>query len=340
MAYDCQVLICNQFGVAKAEIHPAIEFVSWRLNNVGRAKMSLPWTDAKCTKDNLQYGNRLVIQWDNGLPDWGGVIDTPRSRTQGITRFTAYSAERLLDWRVTAKAREFSAKTPGYIAKTLLSDENAERSTGIDEGTIAETGTERSINYHYHDLLRQYRELARLTGEDFCVAPTFSSGVLTFALNWYNPRGTDYSDSVWLNTANVIENKTKLDEQGPIHNRVIVAGDGQTWGDERLDSISVDTTSQAAYDYREYSEKQSATVQTTLDANADAILAEVKDPRNVLSVHVTNTAPALYSAYGIGDTVTADLWTGNAEWWYHAAVRVIAREWYPNDTCRLEVQET
>ena len=340
MAYDCQVLICNQFGVAKAEIHPAIEFVSWRLNNVGRAKMSLPWTDAKCTKDNLQYGNRLVIQWDNGLPDWGGVIDTPRSRSTGVTTFTAYSAECLLDWRVTAKGRYFSAQNPGYIAKTLLSDENAEYTTGITEGTIAEDGTDRTLEYHYHDLLRRFKDLARLSGEDFYVVPTYSSGVLTFALNWYNPRGTDYSDSVWLNAANVDEDRTKLDEQGPIHNRVIVVGEGQTWGDERLDSISVDATSREKNGYREYSETQSASVQTTLDANADAILAEVKDPRNALSIFVTNTAPAIYSAYDVADTVTVDLWNHNAEWWYNAEVRVIAREWYSDDTCRLEVQET
>lgn len=334
-----RALVFDRYGSMLAEIEPELEFVNWRLNNEGQCRFSMAWSDPKCTRENLQLGNRLLVQFDNGLPDWGGVLDLPRKRVVGKITATAYTGEHLLDWRVTGKNTVFSNTLPGAIFSSLLSQEDEEHPTGISIGTIWSGGTPRSLEYHYHDLLRRCQDLARLTGHDFAVLPVFAGNELSFEAHFYERRGRDKSDSIWLlGGANVQE--PTLDEQGKMANRVILVGEGTTWDDDRLDAITEDASSQAEYDYREYSEVQSGVkVQGTLDANAEALLDEKKQPANRVTIAAVDEKPGRFADYGIGDVVTASLFVDSEEWYFEAPVRVLAREWRPGETCRLEVEE-
>jgi len=333
-----QVLVFNKFHRAIAEIQPEVEMASWRLNNVGQAKIWLPWSDPKCTTDIVKPGNRLVLQFDDGLPDWGGVMDVPLSVQSGRTGITAYTAERILDWRVTAKGRYFDTQTPGYIFQTLLTEESNEYPLRIGIGSIYTGGTDRTLEYHYHDLLRRVQDLARLTGEDFAIIPSYTAGVLTLTANWYEQRGSDLSDTIWLVEDRNVTGEPQLDRQGPLHNRILLAGEGSTWGDDRITSVAQDVDSINAYDYREYSETQSVTEQATLDANAAALLAAYKQPYRALTLPgVVNLPPGEFGDYDIGDILTASLFLESEYWYFEDSVRVIAREWRPDNTCRLEV---
>ena len=331
-----QTLIFDPFGRLLADIEPEWQYLNWRLNGTGLAKFTLNWDVSPST---IQFGNRILVQFDNGLPDWGGVIDVPRRVQQGLITVTAYTGERILDWRVTAKGRYFTEQAPGTIAQGLLEDENEEHPTGVTVGTILTTATNRTLEYHYHDLLARLKDLVRLTGEEFAVLPAYSGGRLSFALYWYPRRGTDKTGSVWLlDGANVSE--ATLDQQGPLHNRVILVGDGDTWGAQRLDSIAEDVASQAAYGYREYSEVQQGVSQdTTLDANAAAMLANVAAPQNIVTIMATNATPGTFASYDIGDIVTAKLFPDSTAWYFDEPVRIVAREWQPGGTCRLEVSQ-
>ena len=333
-----EVLLFDRNGSLIAEVEPDLQFVNWRLNNVGTAKFSMAWSDPKCTKDNLRPGNRVLIRFDNGLPDWGGVIDFPRQREKGKITVTAYTAERLLDWRVTAKARYYDQAQPGYIFRTRIEEENAEYPTGVEIGNIYLGGTPRTLEDHYHDLLRRMRDLARLTGNDFAVLPEYSGGRVSFRAHWYERRGRDLRDSVWLlDGANVVS--VSLDEQGPLANRVIVIGDGTTWGDDRPDAVKENNDSRGEYGYREYAEVQTVVDSATLEANAAALLEQMAWPRNRVTITVANRPPARFADYDIGDIVKAVLFVDSDEWYFEAPVRIIAREWYPDGICRLEVEE-
>jgi hypothetical protein len=337
MSSAVQCLVFDRDGGLLAEIEPDIEYAYWRLNNVGRARFNMPYSDSKCTPDNLRAGNRLLLQFENGLPDWGGVIDLPRRRTSTGIVATAYTGEWLLGWRYTSKGRYFSDQEPGYIFSTLISEENAEYPTGIIPYGYYAGGTERTIEYHYHQLLKRCQKLAKLTGNDFHVEPRYEGGVLTFRAFWYERRGGDVSDSVML--IEDLNADIVLDEQGPIVNRVILVGEGSTWGDERIDSISEDSTSRATYGYREWAEVQGGVKnQATLDANAGELLDAQKDPQDRLSVYALNMEPALFSAYSVGDIVSAQAFLKSEQWYYEGDVRVVAREWTPWDVCRLEVE--
>jgi hypothetical protein len=339
MSGVARVVLFAPGGAQLAEIEPDVQSVAWRLNGVGQAKFTLPWSDPKCTQNNLRYGNRLLIQFNNGLPDWGGVIDLPRGRANGAVTSTAYSGEYLFDWRVTAKGRYFASMAPGYIFKTLLQEQNAKYPIGIDLGEIYEGGMRRTIEYHYHDLLERYKDLARLSGNDFSVTPEYIAGVLKFKANWHARRGEDKRETIWLlEGTNVTD--AALDEQGSLANRVITIGQGQTWGTERLDAIVNNLDSRALYDYREYAEVESGVaMQATLQANAEAILAARAWPSHRITISASDSAPARFVDYDVGDILRAMLSIYSPEWIFDAPVRILAREWKPAGACRLEVEE-
>ena len=78
----------------------------------------------------------------------------------------------------------------------------------------------------------------------------------------------------------------------------------------------------------------------TLEANAAAILEEWKEPARVFTLQALDAEPGRFADYDVGDTVHAELFVDNPEWYLSADVRVLARVWNPDDeTCRLEVEE-
>jgi len=335
-----QVLVFNRFHRLLAEIEPWVEMASWRLNDVGMSRIWLSTLDPKCRPDVLNPGNRLLLRFDDGLPDWGGVMDLPLRIRAGHVGITAYTAERVLDWRVTAKGRYFDTQSPGYIFQTLLEEESAEYPLRMSIGDVYTGGTDRTLEYHYHDLLRRVQDLCRLTGEDFAVVPSYSDGILTFTANWYEQRGDDLRDSVWLEEGRNVTGEPQLDRQGPLHNRILLAGEGTTWGDDRITSVTLDQESVNEYDYREYAEKQDVVNQSTLDANSEALLDEFRQPHNAITLPgVMSVPPADFGDYGVGDIVTVSAFLASPHWYYEQAARVIAREWQPDNTCRVEVVE-
>lgn len=339
MAHTVRTIIFNKTGSAIAEIEPEYQSITWRLNGVGIAKMKMSYADSKCTPEYLASGNRILIQFESGLPDFGGVIDFPRKRTIDGVAFTAYSGERLLDWRVTEKHRYFDSQTAGLIFEGLVTAANAIRPTGITIGDVDKTGTVRTMEYHFHDLLKRVQDLAKMAGQDFYISSTYTAGKIQFYANWYERRGLDRRGLVWLiedvNVASVV-----LDEQGPLATTVILIGAGQTWGSERMDSISTDADAEAAYGYREWSRVHSGvTVQSTLDANAAEVLDGMKEPKMKFSLTVLDKDPAAFGQYDVGDILTLQAMLRSGDWAYEDTVRVKGREWRPDNTCRLEVEE-
>lgn len=334
-------LIFNRQGRGPTEVDIQWEYVAWRLNQVGRARGLLPFADPNCTQDVLQLGNLILVQFENGLPDFGGVIDVPRGRRwgAGIT-INAYSAEQLLTWRRTAKIRTFSATAPGTIFQTLLTEEATDWPMGIEIGNIYTGGSARDETYHYHGLFDVVSNLQRLSGEDWEIIPLYQNGVLTFIAHWYQAKGQDRSGQVVLSEGDNLIDLT-IDEQGPIANQIFCPGGGAggtTWSDRNVGEAS-DEDSRDRYGYREYSEVLTGIFdQPTLDASASALLATYKDPRVRPSMRVANCDPAGFSDYDVADRVTVQALLDWPQWSIDQSVRIVAREWSPDDTCRLEAE--
>ena len=339
MSSTVQTLIFDRAGFHPVDIVPQWDYVSWRFNEIGVAKFSLPYEDENCTTDVLRPGNRILARFESGLTPFGGVLDFPRRRTSTGVQMTAYSAEHLLTWRETATTKAFTSTAPGTIYQTLLEEADSISATGISIGSIYTGGTVRTETYHYHQLWDAISQLQRLSGEDLYLAPYYHNGRLTFIANWYESRGSDLSSSVLLVEDRNLSQLT-MDEQGPIANQVRAAGGGAggtTWAD-RLIGTAQDATSRSAHGYRERTEIMTAIFdQVTLDASAAAILAELDDPRERLSASALDTGPASFDKYALGDTVQVQGFLKSAQWAIDQSMRIYGREWRPDNICQLEL---
>lgn len=304
-----RVIVGDRFGNVIAELTGELGPVSWRLNEVGKASLIMPRDDPKATEKNLRFGNRVIILFDNGLPNWGGIIDTPRTwDTDGSITATFYSAEQILGYRITDKGRYFDAQTPGGILQALLQEANAIRATGILPGTIGGGSSLHYPDYHFKDLLTILTDsiTGRLSDHEFYIEPILSGGVIRFYLSLYSRLGRVKSGVALVEGRNLTD--IKLREEGPLVNYWALAGGvtggGDSWGDDRITAIRENEESIGKYGLRQDSEiTPDVVIQATLDANADKNLAETKEPTNLWDLKAISAAPAEYSAYHIGDTV-------------------------------------
>jgi len=335
-----QTLIFNRAGLKAVEIKPRWESIAWRLGQVGEGKFFLPYSDPQCTPDNLAFGNRVLVQFDSGLPAFGGVIDVPRRPVADGITIGVFEAARILSWRETLETAEYNA-VPGTIFRDLIEQANITWPTGIVAGAIYTGGTAREETFHYQEILGIILNLARLSGHEWQIAPNYISGKLTFMAHWAVQIGTDLSDRVALIEDRNIQN-VMLDEQGPIANAIHAPGGGAggtTWDDRNIGS-AFDTDSRDLYDLREYTEIQTAVFgQTTLDASAAALLTSLKNPRKHFSMQALDKDPGRFVAYDIGDQVHLEAFVGWPAWAFDGTVRIEGREWLPDGTCRLEAVE-
>ena len=339
MSSAIETLLFSRSGTNPVEISPQIERVAWQLNRTGQAKLFMSYADPLCTPDHLRLGNRVLMRFENGLPPFGGVIDLPRQRRANGIAFTVYTGDRILSWRRTAKTTAFSSTAPGTIYQTLIENANAKSGTGIAIGSIYTGGTARSETYHLDNVLDVILQLQRLSGEEFEVIPAYENGQLTFLAHWKQRIGGDISDETLLVEDRNIE-PPAMDEQGPVASRVLCAGGaagGSDW-DDRLVGEETSTASRNDYGYREYAEIITGVFdQTTLDASATSVLDEVDAPRERFTITALNRDPAGFGAYGVGDTVTVQAFLQHSPLWaVDRALRIVGREWTPDDTCRLE----
>jgi hypothetical protein len=314
--------------------------VSWRLNNVGRVSLPIARSDPKTTAENFRYGNRVLIQFDNGLPAWGGIIDPPRDWRPGVLVATAYSAEYLLGFRQTDRGRYFNEATAGYIFEQLIIEANEVRDLGISLGNVWYGGGGHGPAYHFGNLLDivQNSICGRLSTADFDVTAREEDGYIKFAANLYERRGSNKPGVVLQEDINLAD--IRLLEQGTIINEWSMVGEGTDWGEERPVRPAQDANSIAHYDLRQGSEIFPGTSGLdTLQAAADARLQETKDPKNMWQLQAINLAPARFADYDRGDGVrllAPSYGFGGSD----VLVRVLTREYDSrSQACKLVVRE-
>ena len=332
-----EALIFDSGGSKLDDLSVDLQSVLWRLGQTGRALFSIPYTDAKATRKNLRAGNRFLVQFANGLPDWGGVIDFPLGRGSFGLDVVAYEGDRMLDWRVTGADTSFSSTAPGAIAQALVENAKAAYPLAITISDVYPSGSQ-TQEYHYDGLLTEVRSLA--TGYDYAVVPSYQDGKLTFYLHWYARRGVDRRNSVDLVVGHNV-GAVKLDEQGPVYNRIIAIGSGVNWASRPIVTAE-DLDSKYQYGLREYPKiYMDVDDETTLQELADALLADMKQPRaRGTLTNVVNEDPAGFADYHIGDIVTLKAFLDAGEdWVFDGPVRLLSREWTPAGHCTLEVEE-
>jgi hypothetical protein len=201
--------------------------VSWRLNRVGKATIAVGKSDPKATGTMLHLYNRVLIEFDNGLPDWGGVVIPPRKWYKEQIELTVLDGGERLHYRMTDHGRYFDSTVAGTIFQRLIKEANAIAETGIVIDSVWAGGAGRYKDYHYDDLLNAIEILTEQTGYDFAIRPVFESGTLSWKASWYEERGEDRPNVVLIEGHNCTV--IAFEEQGPVINRWAGVGEGSTW---------------------------------------------------------------------------------------------------------------
>lgn len=325
-------LIADINGRVLTEIDPAIQRVSWRWNAMGSVAFTIARTDPKLRRDYFNEGNRVLLVFDNGLPDWGGVLTGARDWTGASVRFEAFSAEWALAQRRTGRARYFSDSQVGTILTSLIQEANVFSTTNLRLGNIWQGGRAHSPEYHYKSLYDVVAEslVGNLSAGAFDVTPRLENGYIEFYVNLYERKGSDKTNIALVEGQNVSAIRYReIDEAINVWH---MAGEGEGWAaDSRVYATVIDPISVPRHGMREGFEMRSGvTQQTTIDATAAKRLEETAWPTRVLGLTVANAPPGRFKDYGIGDTVTCRLpsygFVG-----VNAAFEVRAREFFPLD---------
>ena len=119
-----------------------------------------------------------------------------------------------------------------------------------------------------------------------------------------------------------------------------LAGEGTGWGDERIDAAADHVDSISLYGLRQGSKVYGdVSKQATLDEHANNLLDDSYAPYNVYSLTVSNTPPAKFADYDLGDIIglmAPDFGFGGVK----TNVRIMGRSFVPDKNhCDLVVEE-
>jgi len=303
----------------------------WRLNEYCPNEFYIPYNVTGCTETNLAIGNFITVEFDNGLPMFGGIIDFPRRRNSDGVSITAYNAERLFE--TMDIELNIGAATPGAIFAAAIDAMNEVDPTGIVMGNVYAGGSELPTGFRAQNAWNIITSTARNSGNEFYVYPDYENGLLTFRANWYAKMGRDVTHLVRLDDSD-IEN---LNEQGPVYTRVIVYGSGASWSDKN-DSGPVESDNPKLYGLKRQLQEVLATtnLQSQIDAIAARRIAQYQEPSHRISATLSAYDSRLHDFF-IGDTVKVESFVaGGDDWAIFDDYRVYAIS-FDGESCKLEL---
>jgi hypothetical protein len=185
-------------------------------------------------------------------------------------RVTAYSAERLLKYRLSPRSQTLTG-VAGDVFSQLIKLGNKTRDTLIREGDLWLAGIVRNLKVDLTTAYDGALELVKRSGNDFSIEPeVLPDGSIAFSANWFEKRGIDTGFK--LVEGKHIETGSVYTEQGEVYNRITAY---QTVED--AESIK-------KYGLREKAIQVDGKTETDVKAAAQAELAKCKEPRQTFSL--------------------------------------------------------
>lgn len=332
--------IGDRFGWPLGELSVEILYCTWRISNIGKMEFIISSKDELVNDKILRFGNLVLARFENGLPNWAGVIDPPRTWENGQIKLTAYSGEYLFDQRTTGKIRKFTGNTVADIYRILIDESNGLDNTGIVIGNITDDNKTHVTEYNFKNLLTIFQQSLtnRLSTCEFDVTGHFESSKIILKANFYVKKGVDKSQLALVEGKNLMP--VKLVEQGPIINEWNLAGEGFGFDIDRITSSKNDSGSIGSYGLRQDSKIFSdVSIQETLDNHANNLLEDSRQPKCIFDIKAIDGDPAFFADYHVGDLISITSHSVGFDG-TNTTVRILAREYKPMDgICDLVVQE-
>jgi hypothetical protein len=327
-AVDMLVIVLDGAGrpLGELQTHGAVESVVWRVDGHATAPMTLAPSIMDDKPGLLAVGNRVLIRFSNGLPDWGGVIDPPIEYSSRAIRTTFYSAEYMFGWPLTPRYADYTgarARTPRGIMVDLMTYVETPARYGIRPPGVwsgADLGEPTvETTYSFETLTSAFGKLRELDSRlHWYVRPLAGPTGVTFETIAYRDALTDATGAVLLQGMNFTD--VELIEQGPIFNAVTVAGQGAAFDDPDVWPMvvtAIDESSIKRYGGRREKFQVLPDIKTenategNFTRRANETLRVTKAPRLRFRGRALDMPPAGFREWRLGRRVTAELhWPG------------------------------
>lgn len=294
-------------GNILADIEAMVER-EWLLNQYGKATFTLARSDPKCTRQYLEYGNRILIQGNGDdesgafLPPWVGFIDPPQPWGDHDVTITAYSAEYLFSWRRGPGEKQIhETGSFGDIFRKIITYANAPEDLFIRAGDISDAGGSTERVLELHSMYDAVTNLAKDSGMEWGIEHTFDGGRLRMVANWWERRGR-FTSFAFEEGVNIKLSNSPMEEQGPIVNDVMAFSSSMVGWNPAKTAQRVNEASINRYGLRQ----SALSVSTndgdipTVKAAAEAELKKKKKPRRIFDVSVMGAATL--AQLGLGNT--------------------------------------
>lgn len=315
--------------------------VSWRADTYGQMPLDMSPVTAAERRELVEYGNRVVVRFDNGLPPWLGVLDPPRDDLPGRAGLTLYGLEYALGWELTGRYDAYSSEldrnTPDYILSRLAIGNRL----GITPFTVASDEKAVDVTFSYDDLLTAATKLRDLNERfHWFISQIGVSGWSPGLWMYYGWR-RDRRDQARLVEGHNLVNVERF-QQGPIVNDVTVAAGNDDPADWSTYPLVYRQARPSRYGQRErfvplpdvlIDLDESALppdrqVRGRLAARADAEYERYAHPRTRFRGQCVNRPPSPFGSYGLGDLITVQL-SGYGRRRVEQAVTVVGMEFDP-----------
>lgn len=299
-----RVRIFDRNGYPLAEFRADVSR-SLVIGEEGRAEFTYPSRKTDVVNERvLQYGNWLLVQSDV-LPDWVGVIDTPREWSPRAVAVHAYTPERVFSWRRGPLERKLTGSA-GAIFSQLLVTVNQAEATVIRDGNIWRGGIQREETINPTPLSEDLQRIYERSGEEYNWRPTTDNrGMLIVYADWVSRIGVDTTALLHEGKSggNIEALNNIMVEDGEIVNDILAYGDGMSWTSKPNETVR-DTTSIHTYGLRQVGmEFTGVTNKTTLRDNGNANLLLNKNPSRTYHVNALNVG-GTFSWIGLGNRLT------------------------------------
>lgn len=238
------------------------------LNDVGEAVFYIATNGIKCKRNYLEFGNYVVLQHDK-LPDWVGIIDTPRIWHSGYVEVHAFELPFLLKYRLLPLGLTVNA-TPGDKFKSLIDHANSSFDTLLRIGDVSSGGSVVSETFTL-DVFSHIKNLATDNNYEWVCSPQFDGvGRLTVKID-FSKRTNIPTGLVLQQGKNMQYGDTPLEESGELINSIEAMLEG-------AQTASV-FSENAAYGLRQIRKTfNGVTDSSGLENNARELLRERKSP--------------------------------------------------------------
>ena len=335
-----KAIIGNRFGETLDEIQANFDTFTTILNGIGRTNMTVSRNSNKFLPSLLKPGNTIYVEFEDGTPPWGGILDLPFVWGVDGVKIACYEIAKRFKTRVTDKLASFYGFQAGTIFRLILTREENQSPMGLVMGSIWEGGDPHYPSFHHTSIwdVLDY-SIRAMERCDFRFVPYLDDGYIKFRADFFQIAGEDKTNSVMFSEGRNIGAITDIEERGDIINVHYAIGDGTVWDETRTVIIVEDKDSIASYGRGETAASYSGTtMEALLTMQGRNVIRLNSQPRVIFRAPVTNNEPGKYSTYDLGDTIKCYLPSYGFDGFYDS-VRIMARDYNANNgACELVLE--